>query len=201
MNAPATFQAVMEKVLEPVLWKTCIIYIIDDLIIFLQAEEEHLEHLAEVLRLLDEAGLRMKIKKCHFEVRPMQLLGFDFREDGMRPQEDRALKIQQVVVERTRTGILSFLGIVRDYQRFVPHLADLSQPLTCLLRKEKCVGMGRGAVRRRTDHQGCVSVSGCAGALQSGSPYSAANGCITVRSGSDIVSDTDGWVGAPGLFQ
>jgi hypothetical protein len=84
MNAPATFQAVMEKVLAPVLWKTCVVYI-DDLVIFSQTEEEHLEHLAEVLKLLDEAGLRMKVEKCHFGVRRMQLLGFDFREDGMRP--------------------------------------------------------------------------------------------------------------------
>ena len=47
------------------------------------------------------------------------------------------MKIQQVEVEQTRTGILSFLGLVRYYQRFVPHLADLSQPLTSLLRKER----------------------------------------------------------------
>ena len=72
MNAPATFQAVMEKVLEPVLWKACVVYI-DDLVIFSQTEEEHLEHLSEVLRPLDEAGLRMKIEKCHFGVRHMQL--------------------------------------------------------------------------------------------------------------------------------
>jgi hypothetical protein len=97
MNAPATFQAIMEKVLAPVLWKTCVVYI-DDLVIFSQNEEEHLEHLAEVLKLLDEAGLRMKVEKCHFGVKRMQLLGFDFREDGMRPQEERALRIQQVQV-------------------------------------------------------------------------------------------------------
>jgi hypothetical protein len=110
MNAPATFQAVMDKVLVPVLWKTCVVYV-DDLVIFSQTEEEHLEHLAEVLKLLDEAGLRMKVEKCHFGVRRMQLLGFDFREDGMRPQEERALRIQQVEVEKTRTGILSFWGL------------------------------------------------------------------------------------------
>ena len=27
MNAPVTFQTVIEKVLEPVLWKTCVVYI------------------------------------------------------------------------------------------------------------------------------------------------------------------------------
>ena len=89
----------MEKVLAPVLWKTCVVYI-DDLVIFSQTKEEHLEHLAEVHKLLDEAGLRMKVEKCHFGVRRMQLLGFDFREDGMRPQEERALRIQQVEVEK-----------------------------------------------------------------------------------------------------
>jgi hypothetical protein len=73
MNAPATFQAVMEKVLAPVLWKTCVVYI-DDLVIFSQNEEEHLENLAEALKLLDKAGLRMKVEKCHFGVKRMQLL-------------------------------------------------------------------------------------------------------------------------------
>ena len=89
-NAPATLQAVMEKVLAPVLWKTCVAYI-DDLVIFSQTEEEHLEHLS----LLDEAGLRMKVEKCHFGVKRMQLLGFDVREDGMRPQDERVARIQQ----------------------------------------------------------------------------------------------------------
>ena len=107
----------MEKVLAPVLWKTCVVYI-DDLVILSQTEEEHLENLAEVLSLLDEAGLRMKVEKCHFGVKRMQLLGFDVREDGMRPQDERAARIQQVRVEKTRTGILSFLGIVWYYQRF-----------------------------------------------------------------------------------
>ena len=126
--APATFQATMEKVLALVLWKTCVVYI-DDLVIFSQTDEEHLEHLAEVLKLLDEAGLWMKVEKCHFWVRRMQLLGFDFREDGMRPQEERALRIQQVQVEKTRTGILSFLGIVR---------ASCLIWLTCLNRSPPC---------------------------------------------------------------
>ena len=72
-----------------------------------------MEHLEEVLTLLDEAGLRMKVEKCHFSVKRMQLLGFDVREDGMRPQDERAARIKQVRVEKTRTGILSFLGIVR----------------------------------------------------------------------------------------
>jgi hypothetical protein len=137
MNAPTTFQAIMEKVLEPFLWKNCVLYI-DGLAIFSQTKEEHLEHLAEVLRMLDETGLHMKVETSPFGVRQMQLLGFDFREDGMQPQEERALKIQQVQVDHSRTGILSFLGIVRYYQCFVPHLADLSQPLTSLLRKERC---------------------------------------------------------------
>ena len=78
VHAPATLsiQAVMEKVLEPVWWKMYSVYM-DDLVMFSQTEEEHLEHLAEMLWLLDEAGLQMKIKKWHFGVRHMQLLGFD----------------------------------------------------------------------------------------------------------------------------
>ena len=40
---------------------------------------------------------------------------------------------------KTKTGILKFLGLVRYYQRFVPHLSELSQPLTSLLRKDRSI--------------------------------------------------------------
>ena len=134
-NAPATFQSFMEKVLHQYLGSICDIYI-DDLVIYSENLEEHVEHVGKVFDLLKAEGLRMKIEKCHFAVQEMNFLGFVVTPEGLRPQPDKAAKIVDAVVKPTQKGILKFVGLVRYYQRFVPDLATLAQPLTSLLRKE-----------------------------------------------------------------
>ena len=47
-NAPATFQALMNKVLAPLLGKCCLVYM-DDILVFSRTPEEHMRHLREVL--------------------------------------------------------------------------------------------------------------------------------------------------------
>ena len=41
---------------------------IDDILISGRTDEEHLKHLDEVLRRLAEAGMRLKKKKCAYEI-------------------------------------------------------------------------------------------------------------------------------------
>ena len=62
-NAPATFQRLMDKVLKPVLYKFVLVYL-DDNIVFSRTMEEHLQHLEIVFKLLAEAALNLKSKKC-----------------------------------------------------------------------------------------------------------------------------------------
>ena len=62
VGAPATFQRLMNKVLEPVINKFVFCYL-DDIIVFSETFEEHLKHLQIVFELLKEAGLKIKQKK------------------------------------------------------------------------------------------------------------------------------------------
>ena len=62
-NAPATFQRTLDVILSGVKWKTCLVYI-DDVIIFSKNEEELVDHLEQVLSLLGETGVKLKLKKC-----------------------------------------------------------------------------------------------------------------------------------------
>ena len=64
-NAPATFQCLMECILAGITDDECLIYI-DDIIVFSQSFEEHLQRLRHVFQRLQIACLKLKPEKCKF---------------------------------------------------------------------------------------------------------------------------------------
>ena len=62
-NAPPTFQRLMQNCLGELNLTYCLIYL-DDVIIFSQTEEEHLERMRVVFDHLCEHGLKLKPSKC-----------------------------------------------------------------------------------------------------------------------------------------
>jgi hypothetical protein len=77
-NAPATFQRVVDIVLSGLTWKSCLVYL-DDIIIYSQTMEDHLNHLHDVLTLLGQAGLSLNLAKCHFLQETLDYLGHVIR--------------------------------------------------------------------------------------------------------------------------
>ena len=63
--------------------------------------------------LITEAGLSMKIEKCFFGVKTMDLLGYKCSPDGMAPFPDRDNAIRNFRVPVSSTGILCFTRMVR----------------------------------------------------------------------------------------
>ena len=64
-NAPATFQRLMETVLAGLARDRCIVYL-DDILVIGRTLEEHMDNLRLVFARLQEAGLCLKLSKCHF---------------------------------------------------------------------------------------------------------------------------------------
>ena len=64
-NATATFQRALDIIFSGVRWKNCLLYI-ENVVIFSKTEEEHFAQVSHVLTLLEEAGVRLKLKKCFF---------------------------------------------------------------------------------------------------------------------------------------
>ena len=62
-NACATFQRLMDKVLEGLIGEICFVYL-DDIIIFSDNAEDHLKHVRMVMERLKNANLRIKLSKC-----------------------------------------------------------------------------------------------------------------------------------------
>ena len=58
-NAAGTFQRTMELAVQGFQWVICLIYI-DDIVVFGRTFEEHISRVEEVLKRIQEAGLKLK---------------------------------------------------------------------------------------------------------------------------------------------
>ena len=63
-SSPATFQAMMNKLLRDLINIGKVATFIDDVIIGTEMEERHNEIVAEVVKRLEENDLYMKLEKC-----------------------------------------------------------------------------------------------------------------------------------------
>ena len=82
-SAPGIFQRVMESILNGI---PGVVVYIDDILVTGATEEEHLAHLEEVLRRLEEAGLRLKRNKCVFMAPFVVYLGHVINAQGLHPK-------------------------------------------------------------------------------------------------------------------
>ena len=74
----------------------CIAYL-DDIFIYGQIFEEHLENSEAVLKRLKEKGIKLNVKKCHFFKREVTYLGRLISKD-----EYRAYPQDSIVLEKFR---------------------------------------------------------------------------------------------------
>ena len=62
-KAPATFETLTEIVLAGLHWETCLVYL-DDIIVCAKTFEDMVKNVGEVFERLQEAGLKLKARKC-----------------------------------------------------------------------------------------------------------------------------------------
>lgn len=71
-TAGATYQRMINFVLSPVLGRHTMAYL-DDVVIYSRNFHEHLQHLEETLKLLEQAGFKLNLNKCQFAMNELKL--------------------------------------------------------------------------------------------------------------------------------
>ena len=92
-NSPATFQAMMNKLLQDLINTGKVAAFIDDVIVGTETEEEYNELVAEVIRRLEENDLYIKPEKCKWKVREVGFLGVIIRPEGIKMEEEKVKKV------------------------------------------------------------------------------------------------------------
>ena len=135
VNAPATFVRMMNKVLEG-----CSGFaesFIDDIGIYSQPWEEHLEHIRFVCERLREANLSAKPSKCTFGHSKLEYLGHIVGGGTVMPTVDKIESIKNFQIPSTKKQVRSFLGTIGFYRKFVDNFSVKALPLTNLTKKEQ----------------------------------------------------------------
>lgn len=109
---------------------------VDDLLVASFSFSEHLQHLEQVFSRLQDCGFTVKISKCSFFQTEMHFLGYIVSPKGVRPDPARVQAIVDYQVPRNMKEVQRFLGLCNFDRFFTPKFAELSEPLTQLLRKK-----------------------------------------------------------------
>ena len=132
INAPATFQRLMESCLGELHLNWCIIYL-DDIIVFHRTTEEHLHRLKAVIGKLRAAGLKLKPTKCDLFKQQNNYLGHIVSKEGVSTDIDKITAVTGWPQHTTVTEVRSFLAFVSYYRRFIPNFSKVAKSLNRLL--------------------------------------------------------------------
>ncbi|KAI1001137.1 hypothetical protein K3495_g7060 [Podosphaera aphanis] len=136
-GGPATFQRYINAALQDILDEYCSAYM-DDVIIYSDGDlSDHFKKAEEVIRRLEESGLRLDINKCTFATSEVKYLGFVIKAGegvAVNPAKIEAIKNWEkpAIVFEAR----SFLGFPNFYREFIPKISAIAQPLMSLTSKQ-----------------------------------------------------------------
>ena len=132
-NAPATFQRIMQIVLREFIGRGVEVYL-DDIIVHTADEESHALLLNRVLATIEQAGIRLKRKKCSFFETTIAYLGHVISNGEVRPDPAKTDAVKAYPAPTCTREMQQFVGLANYYRDFVPDMSRVVIPLTRLTR-------------------------------------------------------------------
>ncbi|XP_020978178.1 uncharacterized protein LOC110271546 [Arachis ipaensis] len=122
-------------VFRPFLDKFVVVFI-DDILVYSKTVKEHEEHLRVVLQILKEQKLYAKLSKCEFWKEEVKFLDHVVSKGGLAVDPSKVEAVMEWERPTTVTEVISFLGLVGYYRRFIEGFSWIALPMMKLTRKE-----------------------------------------------------------------
>lgn len=135
-NAPSTFQRFIICTLAGLIGSSCLVYLDDIIVHSSKGIKDHLQQLAKLFDRLREANIKLKPSKCNFVKDQVTYLGYIICKDGIKPDPSKIVAIENCPIPKNAKGIMSFLGLVGWYRKFIPNFSKIAEPLTNLTKKD-----------------------------------------------------------------
>ena len=108
---------------------------LDEVLVFSETYDDHLHHLNTVFEKFQKASLKIKLSKCHFFKSHLHYLGHRISANGLEPLPEKLEAIKKLASTRNIDKACQILGLLGYYRSFVPAFADITLPITSLLKK------------------------------------------------------------------
>ena len=135
VNAPPVCSRVIEKMFGGLTRKFCYIYL-DDIIVYANSFDEHLERLILLFERMLEFGLKLSPEKCEFVMDSVKYLGHLVSAKGIHTDPDKIRAVAGIPSPTDTHKVKQFLGLCSFYRRFIMGFAIVAAPLNALLRKD-----------------------------------------------------------------
>ena len=134
-NAVAEFQKAMQQVMKDNDWNFMIIYI-DEIFVYSNEFADHLIHLRRVFTTLRAKKIYLKISKCEFLPKVMDVMGHGLSQEGISINETALKSINDITDPTNLKELRSIMGLFSYYRKFIEHYTELSELMNKLLRKD-----------------------------------------------------------------
>ena len=135
-NLPATFQAIMNKILRDLINKEKVAAFVDDMLVETKIEEGHDEIVDEILKRLEENNLYIKPEKCMWKVKRIGFLGIVIGPNRIEMKKKKVDGVLSWPEPKNVKDIRNFLGLANYYRRFIKDFAQVARPMNMLTRKD-----------------------------------------------------------------
>jgi hypothetical protein len=132
-NSPDIFQEKMGDLVAGLEFARA--YIDDLLVISSGSLADHLEKLEEILKRLQQAGLKVNSSKSFFAREELEYLGYWITQEGVKPLSKKVEAINNLKTPTTRKQVRSFVGMINYYRDMWIRRSEVLAPLTALTSK------------------------------------------------------------------
>ena len=108
----------------------------DDLLIFTKMLEEHNLVIEEVLKILKDNDLFLKVEKCIWRMNKVEFVGMDISNQGIHMSQEKVDVIKSWNAPVNVKGVRKFLGFANYYRRFIKDFSKITCPLVNLIYKD-----------------------------------------------------------------
>lgn len=127
------FQRRMDQMLEGA---TGCISIADDIVVHSRTDEEHDQHIHNLMEIARKYGIVFNPKKTHIKTDKVFFFGEYYDKDGAHPDPAKVKAVHEMGAPKNVTQLQEFLGMVQYLSPFIRGLSDLTAPLRELQKKD-----------------------------------------------------------------
>ena len=136
INAPFTFQRIMNKYFSDYIYKFVMIYL-DDILIYSKDHKSHVGHLEIILKIIKKIGFKLNKKKCKLVQNRVEFLGFEIINGKVTIPLQQKMKTMDWKTPKTKKDVRAFCGFSSFFSKFIINYADKMLGLYDTLRGKK----------------------------------------------------------------